>query len=239
MGGPGRAADPAYGVGGGDVSAAIRVVVADDQDLIRAALRALLDDVEDIAVVGEAADGKAAVSAVATLQPDVVVMDIRMPRLDGLAATRIIRAAHPDVAVIVLTTYDLDEYVFDAVRAGAAGFLLKDGDADDLVRAIRAAVSGESLMAPSSLRRLLTEFSRTPTPDLSASRAVQVLTEREREVLLAMARGRSNDEIAAELYLSPATVKTHVGSVLAKLGVRDRTQAVVVAYEAGLMTADR
>jgi DNA-binding NarL/FixJ family response regulator len=217
----------------------IRVLIADDQALIRSALRALLEDVEDIEVVAEAPDGDAAVTSAARHRPDVVVMDIRMPRTDGLAATRRIRAEQPGTAVIVLTTYDLDEYVFDAVRAGAAGFLLKDGDADDLVRAIRAAAGGDALVAPSPLRRLLEEFTRAPSADPVARRAVDRLTDRERQVLLQLATGRSNDEIAADMHLTVATVKTHVGSVLAKLDVRDRTQAVVLAYEAGLVGGSR
>ena len=212
----------------------IRVVLADDQPLIRSALRALLEDVEDFTVVDEAADGADAVRAVVRHRPDVAVLDIRMPRLDGLAATRRIRAEAPGTAVIMLTTYDLDEYVFEAVRAGAAGFLLKDGDADELVRAIRAAVRGDALMSPAALRRLMAEFTRAPEPDPEAVRLVATLTEREREVLEQMATGLSNDEIASELVVSLATVKTHVGNVLTKLGVRDRTQAVVVAHDAGL-----
>jgi DNA-binding NarL/FixJ family response regulator len=212
----------------------IRIVVADDQPLIRSALRALLEDIADFTVVAEAGDGDAAVRAVAQHRPDVALMDIRMPSLDGLAATRRIRDEMPGTVVIVLTTYDLDEYVFEAVRAGAAGFLLKDGDADELERAIRAVVGGEALMAPSALRRLMEEFTRAPRPDPGASRRVAQLTQREREVLEQMATGRSNDEIAAVLHLSVATVKTHVGSVLTKLGVRDRTQAVVVGHDAGI-----
>lgn len=209
------------------------VVVADDQPLIRSSLRALLDDAPDIEVVAEAGDGEEAVRAVVRHRPDVVVMDVRMPRMDGLEATRVIRRDHPGTAVVVLTTYDLDEYVFRAVRAGAAGFLLKDGDADELVRGVRAAVSGESVVAPHSLRALLDEFARVPQPAPDAVTLVEGLSAREREVLTLMAHGLSNDEIATRLHLSVATVKTHVGSVLAKTGSRDRTQAVVTAYRSG------
>jgi DNA-binding NarL/FixJ family response regulator len=212
----------------------IRVVIADDQSMIRSALRALVEGAGDIEVVAEAADGIAAVAAVRGHRPDVVVMDIRMPRLDGLQATRQICTDFPGTAVIVLTTYDLDEYVFSAVRAGAAGFLLKDGDAEDLIRAIRAATDGQSLIAPAALTRLLAEFARWPQPDSAALKAIARLTDRERDVLTFMARGLSNREIAGELFLSEATIKTHVGSVLAKLGARDRTQAVVTAFAAGV-----
>lgn len=211
------------------------VVVADDQSLIRSSLRALLDDAEDIEVVGEAGDGEEAVRVVGRHRPDVVVMDVRMPRMDGLEATRVIRRDHPGTAVVVLTTYDLDEYVFSAVRAGAAGFLLKDGDADELVRGIRAAASGESVVAPQSLRVLLDEFARAPQPEPGAVARVDRLSARELEVLTLMAEGLTNDEVSARLHLSVATVKTHVGSVLAKTGSRDRTQAVVTAYRAGLV----
>lgn len=211
----------------------ISVVVADDQSLIRSSLRALLEDAEDIEVVAEAGDGAEAVRAVARHRPDVVVMDVRMPRVDGLEATRVIRRDHPGTAVVVLTTFDLDEYVFNAVRAGASGFLLKDGDADELVRGIRAAVSGEAVVAPPSLRVLLEEFARVPQPAAEDVDRVARLSAREREVLGLMALGLSNDEIAGRLHLSVATVKTHVGAVLTKTGARDRTQAVVAAYRAG------
>jgi DNA-binding NarL/FixJ family response regulator len=217
------------------VNTRIRVLVVDDQPLIRRALSALLAGFDDLEVVGEAVDGLAAVSAAARHRPDAVVMDVRMPGLDGIEATRRIRAAQPDTAVIVLTTYDVDEYVFDAVRAGASGFLLKDGDADELVRAIRVAVAGEALVAPSSLRRLLLEFARAPLVDEAASARIATLTDREREVLMLMAEGLTNTEIATRIVVSQATVKTHVSSVLAKLGARDRTQAVVLAYESGVV----
>jgi DNA-binding NarL/FixJ family response regulator len=211
-----------------------RVLVVDDQPLIRSAMRALLEDVEHIEVVGEAGDGRTAIEETRRTNPDVVLMDVRMPVLDGLAATRRIREELPATQVIVLTTYDLDDYVFEAIRAGAAGFFLKDGDADDLVRGIRAVASGEALMAPSSLRRLLGEFAAAPTADPEAAAAIGRLTDREREVLRLLAAGLANAEIADRLYLGVGTVKTHVSSVLAKLGVRDRTQAVVVAYQGGL-----
>jgi DNA-binding NarL/FixJ family response regulator len=213
----------------------IRVVVADDQAMIRGALRTLIESAEDLEVVAVAEDGEAAVAAARAHRPDVVVVDVRMPRMDGIEATRRIRELLQGVAVIVLTTYDLDEYVFQAVRAGAVGFLLKDGDADELIRGIRAAAAGEVLMAPQALRSLLCEFARTPQPDALAVAAVDRLSGREREVLCHMADGRSNDDIARTMFLSVATVKTHVGSVLTKLGVRDRTQAVVTAYRAGLV----
>ena len=216
-----------------------RVVVADDQALIRTALRSLIEAVDDLEVVGEAGDGEEAVAVVRRLRPDVVVMDIRMPRLDGIEATRRIRALDLGAAVIVLTTYDLDEYVVRAIRAGAVGFLLKDGDADELIRGIRVAAAGEALMAPAALRSLLEEFGRSPEPDPVAVAAVATLSEREREVLGLMADGLSNEDIAAAMVLGLATVKTHVGSVLAKLRVRDRTQAVVTAYRAGVHGSGR
>lgn len=212
-----------------------RVVVVDDQALIRTALTTLIEAADDLTVVAEAGDGEAAVSAVRAHRPDVVVLDIRMPRMDGIEATRRIRELDPGVAVIVLTTYGLDEYVFQAVRCGAAGFLLKDGDADELIRGIRLAAAGESIMSPVALRALLDEFARAPQPDPSAVAALGVLSQREREVLQHMATGLSNDDIARAMFLSVATVKSHVGGVLTKLGVRDRTQAVVTAYRAGLV----
>ncbi len=211
-----------------------RVVVADDQPLIRSALRALLEQA-GIDVVADVGDGAAAVAAVERTRPDVVLMDIRMPVLDGIAATGQVRERFPDTAVVVLTTFDLDAYVFAAVRAGACGFLLKDGDADDLVRGVRAAESGEALMAPSALRRLLDEFAAGPQPSPDAAAAVARLTAREAEVLRLVASGLSNAEVANHLCLSEGTCKTHVSSILAKLGVRDRVQAVVVAYDSGLV----
>ncbi|HJR38579.1 MAG TPA: response regulator transcription factor [Nocardioidaceae bacterium] len=213
----------------------IRVVVADDQSMIRSALRALLESAADIEVVAEVADGVSALAAARAHRPDVVVMDIRMPGLDGLEATRLIRADLPHTAVIVLTTYDIDDYVFSAIRAGASGFLLKDGDADDLLRAVRACVAGEAVMSPGSLRRLLDEFASAPTADRTAATAVASLSDREREVLLLIAAGCNNEEIAADMFISATTVKSHVGALLGKLGVRDRTQAAVTAYRSGLL----
>jgi DNA-binding NarL/FixJ family response regulator len=212
----------------------IRVAVVDDQPLIRSALRALLDDAEGIDVVAEADDGYGAVDVARRERPDVMVMDVRMPGIDGLEATRRIRAEHPDVQVIVLTTYDLDDYVFRAIRAGAAGFFLKDGDADELIRGVHAVHSGDALMDPAALRTLLDEFAAAPRPDPEASATVARLTDRERDVLRLLAQGLANAEIAETLVVSIGTVKTHVSSLLAKLGARDRTQAVVTAYRSGL-----
>jgi DNA-binding NarL/FixJ family response regulator len=216
----------------------VRVVVVDDQAMIRSALVALLRGA-GVDVVGEAADGAAALALVDRALPDVVLMDIRMPVLDGLEATRQLRVRHPEVAVVVLTTFDLDAYVFQAVRAGACGFLLKDGDADDLVEAVHAAARGDVAVTPRALRRLLAEFAASPVPDPRAAAAVQGLTEREREVLVRLAQGRSNAELAADLHIGEGTAKTHVSAVLAKLGVRDRVQAVVAAYESGLVQPGR
>jgi DNA-binding NarL/FixJ family response regulator len=214
----------------------IRVVLADDQALIRRAIRSLLESAGDIEVVAEASDGTEAVVAAQRHRPDVVVMDVRMPHVNGIDATRRIRGAQPEVAVIVLTTFDMDRYVFQAVRAGAAGFFLKDGDVEPLLEGIRVAASGQAVMDPGALRRLLEEFARTAEPAPEVARALAGLTERELEVLRAMAEGMTNGEIADRLVVSPATVKTHVGSILAKLGVRDRTQAVVLAWRGGLAT---
>lgn len=213
----------------------IRVVVVDDQALIRTSLASLLDTVEDVAVVGSAANGREAVAVVERTRPDVVLMDIQMPGVDGIAATeRLLRLAEPP-KVVILTTYDLDEYVFRAVRAGAVGFLLKDGDADDLVRGIRAAARGDALMAPSSMRRLMREFAAGPRPGTAAEGQLARLTERERDVLQLMAAGLSNAEIAAAMVVEVSTVKSHVSRLLGKLGARDRTQAVVLAYQGGLV----
>jgi DNA-binding NarL/FixJ family response regulator len=218
------------------VTAAIRVVVADDQGLVRAGFRALLDAEPDIEVVAEAADGAAAVAAVAREHPDVVLMDIRMPGTDGLEATRRI-AADPALAstrVVVLTTFDLDEYVFEALRVGASGFLVKDTEPVDLLAAVRAVAAGDALLSPSVTRRLIAEYaarSRAPAP----STALAGLTERETEVLALVGEGLSNDEIAQRLVVSPATAKTHVSRAMTKLGARDRAQLVVLAYESGLV----
>jgi DNA-binding NarL/FixJ family response regulator len=216
----------------------IRLVIADDQPLVRSGLRMLVDSADDIEIVGEAATGTAAVSMTHDLAPNVVLMDIRMPEMDGVEATRLI-CADPslgDTRVMVLTTFDLDEYVFGALRAGASGFVLKDADPDELLDAIRVVAAGETLLAPAITGRLVAEFVRQPSADRAVPRDLSELTEREREVLAAVGRGLSNTEIGAELFISPATVKTHVGRVLQKLGARDRAQLVVFAYESGLVT---
>ena len=210
-------------------------MLADDQALVRAGFAALLDAQDDMQVVGEAADGAEAVSLVREQLPDVVLMDIRMPGTDGLAATRAI-ASDPDLAavhVIVLTTFELDEYVFEALRAGATGFLVKHTEPAELIRAVRTVAGGDALLSPSVTRRLIAEFAdRAKEPPASAR--LDALTDREREIVAVVAQGLSNDDIAAKLYLSPATVKTHVNRAMSKLAVRDRAQLVVLAYEAGL-----
>ena len=210
----------------------IRVLIADDQELVRAGFRKLLDAEDTITVVGEAADGAQAVARATELAPDVVLMDIRMPRLDGIEATRRLTRS-TSVQVLVLTTYDLDEYVFEALRAGASGFLLKDSPPDTLISGIATVARGDALLAPSVTRRLITEFARRPPQ--GAPRALPDLTPRETEVLIQVARGLSNREIASQLFLGEATIKTYVGNILTKLGCRDRVQAVVAAYEAGLV----
>lgn len=216
----------------------IRVLLVDDQALVRAGFRMILERQTDIEVVGEAVDGEDALRQVGELAPDVVLMDVRMPRLDGIEATRQITALPvPHPAVLVLTTFDLDEYVYEALRAGAAGFLLKDCTAAELVQAVRVVAGGEALLAPSVTRRLIDEFARRPRPRaFEASSGPDPLTGREHEVLTLIARRLSNAEIAAELTLSEPTVKSHVGYILAKLDLRNRVQAVVYAYERGLVT---
>jgi len=213
----------------------IRVVVADDQELVRAGFCVILDNVEGITVVGEAATGAQAVAQAAHLHPDVVLMDVRMPEMDGLEATRLIAANPAAPKVVMLTTFDLDDYVYAALRAGASGFLLKDSPRADLIAAVRAAAAGDALLAPSVTRRLIEAFARRPAETSPPPSQLASVTARERDVLMLMARGRSNAEIAAALVVSEATVKTHVGSLLAKLGLRDRVQAVILAYETGLI----
>ncbi|MGW0231031.1 response regulator [Actinopolymorpha singaporensis] len=226
-----RPATPAVGT-------PVRVLLVDDQPLLRTGFRMILESEPDIAVVGEAGDGQKAVTEARALQPDVVLMDIRMPRMDGVEATRLITGTERGgtVRVLVLTTFDLDEYVVDALRAGASGFLLKDVPPEDLADAIRIVARGEAVVAPTVTRRLLDRFATVlPSTSRESAQELAHLTEREREVLRLMSRGMSNAEIAGELYVSETTVKTHVGNVLAKLGLRDRVQAVVFAYESGLV----
>jgi DNA-binding NarL/FixJ family response regulator len=210
------------------------VVLADDQALVRSGLRALLE-ARGVDVVGEAEHGRAAVEAARALRPDVLVMDIRMPVMDGIAATREIVAAGLATRVLVLTTYDLDEYVYEALRAGAAGFMLKASPPDRLVDAIDVVAAGEALLAPSLTQRLIAEHVRRPPPSVGIPERLRELTEREREVLVLVARGLSNEDIAATLFVSLATVKTHVNRILSKLDLRSRVQAVVTAYETGLV----
>jgi len=213
----------------------IRVLIADDQSLVRAGFRLVLENQPGFDVVGEAANGNQAVHSVGRLEPDVVLMDIRMPELDGIAATRQITARHR-ARVLVLTTYDLDEYVYDALQAGASGFLLKDTPPPQLAAGIRAVADGEALLAPTVTRRLIEEFARIGPAHRTPPSELDELTPRELAVLRLLARGMSNAEIAAALVLGDTTVKTHVTHVLSKLGLRDRVQAVVLAYESGLVT---
>jgi DNA-binding NarL/FixJ family response regulator len=211
----------------------IRVLIADDKALMRTGFRMILDAQDDIEVVGEAIDGADAIRQFERSAPDVVVMDVRMPTMDGIEATRRLAALDRPARVLILTTFDLDDYVYDALRAGASGFLLKDRPQEELVAAVRVIAAGEALLAPSVTRRLIEEFARrAPT---SSPAALGELTDREREVLVLIARGLSNREIAGALFVAETTVKTHVGRVLHKLGLRDRAQAVVLAYESGLV----
>jgi DNA-binding NarL/FixJ family response regulator len=213
----------------------IRVVLADDQEMVRSGLRLLLDAEPDIEVVGEAGDGAAAVEEVRWRRPDVVLMDVQMPGTDGLEATRRVVAESPASRVVILTTFDLDEYLFAALRAGASGFLLKHAPADDLIGAVRTVARGDALLSPSVTGRVIGAFARRGTTDPGSVRLLGRLSDREREVLLLVTRGRSNAEIAASLVVGEATVKTHLSSVFAKLGLRDRVAAVVFAYESGLV----
>jgi len=216
----------------------IRIVLVDDQELVRTGFRMVLDAQPDMTVVGEAADGLAAVEFARAHSADVMVMDARMPRMDGVAATRQIRQAGDRPRVLMLTTFDLDEYAFAALKAGASGFLLKDVPPEELLFAIRAVHSGDAVVAPSTTRRLLDRFApMLPAADPQAASELEELTERERQVLVLVAQGLSNAELARRLFVSEATVKTHVGRILAKLGLRDRVQAVVFAYENGLVRA--
>lgn len=217
----------------------IRLVIADDQSLVRGGLRAMLEVEEDLRVVGEAADGAEAVEAVRRARPDVVVMDVRMPTMDGIEATRRIVQGELGARVLVVTTFDLDEYVFAALRAGASGFLLKEARPEQLAEAVRTVAGGEALLAPSVTRRLVEHFVEGPQPDPGLTAALDELTDRERDVLEQIARGRSNVEIGRALHLSEATVKTYVTRVLSKLGLSSRTQAVVAAYESGLVAVGR
>jgi DNA-binding NarL/FixJ family response regulator len=215
------------------------VVLADDQALVRAGFRLLLDTEDGFEVVGEAGDGAEAVRQAHLHHPDVVVMDIRMPGTDGLAATRQVCAELPDVKVLVLTTFNVDEYVFEALRAGASGFLLKDTDPVELLHALTVVAEGDALLAPSVTRKLIEEFANRPEHRRPDPKALRELTAREREILALVAAGMSNDEIAEHLVISPATSRTHVSRVMTKLGARDRAQLVVLAYESGLVSPRR
>jgi len=219
----------------------IRVVVADDQALVRLGLRVLLETEDDLDLVGEAADGRQALALIRDERPDVVLMDVRMPVMDGLEALRTI-AAEPALAgirVVVLTTFELDEYVFEALRSGASGFLIKDSEPADILRAIRVVAAGESLLSPTVTRRVIAEFAGRPAPATWRGPSLDPLTDREREVVALVAEGLSNDEIAERLVVSPATVRTHVGRAMAKLDARDRAQLVVMAFQSGLAQPPR
>jgi len=210
----------------------IRVAIADDQAMVRAGFRMIVESQTDMRIAGEAGDGQEAIDLVNRERPDVILMDVRMPRLDGIAATRQVAEV---ARVVILTTYELDEYVFDALAAGASAFLLKAAPPEDLIKAIRVVASGDALLAPSVTRRLIQEFARRPEPQARKAKQLESLTDRERDVLREVARGLSNAEIAARLHVAETTVKTHVAHVLDKLDLRDRVQAVILAYEAGLV----
>ena len=213
----------------------VRVLVVDDDDLMRAGLRGVLSSDERIEVVGEAADGREVEHRTRLLHPDVVLMDVRMPDLDGISATQQLLAAFPDVKVVILTTFEQDDYIFGALRAGASGFLLKRTAPEDLVAAVHTIAAGDSLLSPPITRRVIARMAAQPEPDAATGARLGELTPREREVLALLARGLSNAEIAGELVIEESTVKTHVKRLLAKLGVRDRVQAVILAYESGLV----
>lgn len=216
----------------------IRVLIADDQALLRGSFRVLVETAPGLSVVGEASTGAEAVDLARTERPDVILMDVRMPEMDGIEATRRITADQPGTRVLILTTFDLDEYVYTALHAGASGFLLKDTPPAQLLDAIRVIASGDALLAPSVTRRLVSEFARRP-PGVPVVRGLEDLTDREREVLMLIAQGLSNTELTEHLTLSPATVKTHISRLLAKLQARDRAQLVIIAYETGLVTASK
>jgi DNA-binding NarL/FixJ family response regulator len=213
----------------------IRVLIADDQGMVRSGFTVLLNAQDDIEVIGEAVNGQEAVAQAAGLRPDVILMDVRMPVLDGLQATRQISALPDPPKILVLTTFDLDDYVYEALRSGASGFLLKDASARELAEAVRLVAAGDALLAPGVTRRLIAEFARMGAPRSPSRKQIEGLTERESEVLALVARGMSNGEIARHLVVAEQTVKTHVSRILMKLGLRDRTQAVVLAYESGLV----
>jgi DNA-binding NarL/FixJ family response regulator len=217
----------------------ITVLIADDQTLLRGSFRVLLETAPGLAVVGEAGDGTEAVRLCREHHPDVVLMDIRMPGMDGIEATRLISSDGGRTRVLILTTFDLDEYVYAGLRAGASGFLLKDTPPGDLLNAVRVVAGGDGLLAPTVTRRLIAEFATRPEPARIPATSLEGVTEREQEVLALITKGLSNDEIARHLHLSPATVKTHVGRLLSKLNARDRAQLVIVGYETGLVMAKR